>query len=179
MGDLRLIETSNGGDLVLKGNDLEIINGFQNMPYLSLFGGNVGQKTPATETTGEQNFDYLLNALLFSGNSDVQMNSETEYKFNTMNLNSKGINELDKIIKEDLRWMQKLANVSIASSIVDIDNIGIVIRLQEPSTKQTSDYIYIWNATNEELTQVEADSSESISGLIDFKDADFKYIDFF
>ena len=36
--DLKLIETGNGGDLVKLGDNLELINGFQNMPYLAKIG---------------------------------------------------------------------------------------------------------------------------------------------
>ena len=44
MSDLQIIENGDGGDAVLNGNDLSIIDGFQNMPYLGMFGGNVDKR---------------------------------------------------------------------------------------------------------------------------------------
>ena len=37
--DVKLIESGNGGDLVLTDNDLAVVGGVENMPYLSMFGG--------------------------------------------------------------------------------------------------------------------------------------------
>ncbi|MBL4810412.1 MAG: hypothetical protein JKY43_10205, partial [Phycisphaerales bacterium] len=58
MGDLRIIENGDGGDAVLNGNDLEIINGFQNMPYLGMFGGNIKASTVGEKVENEQAFDW-------------------------------------------------------------------------------------------------------------------------
>jgi len=43
--DLEIVETLNGGDLLIKNNDLSMIEGLQNMPYIGMFGGNVGHVT--------------------------------------------------------------------------------------------------------------------------------------
>ena len=56
--DLKLIETGNGGDLVKNSKDLEVIFGFQNMPYLALFGGNPGFSTPTQRPENSQAFDW-------------------------------------------------------------------------------------------------------------------------
>lgn len=45
MSDLKLKETGSGGDLIFNGNDLEVVEGFQNMPYLGIYGGNLEQNT--------------------------------------------------------------------------------------------------------------------------------------
>ena len=37
MADLKMVETGDGGDFVLVGADLQLIDGFQNMPYLGCF----------------------------------------------------------------------------------------------------------------------------------------------
>jgi hypothetical protein len=67
--DLRLVETGNGGDLIRTINDLNVINGLSNYPYLAMFGGNVSQSTPQTKEVGEESFDWFGNVFLDKKNS--------------------------------------------------------------------------------------------------------------
>ena len=74
MADLLIRETGNGGDLVLKGNDLAMVSGAENMPYLSMFGG----------------VNWWGNDLLLGEDIDLQFNSESEAAINDISLNSAG-----------------------------------------------------------------------------------------
>ena len=76
--DLRVIETKNGGDLVSKKRDLSVIEGFENMPYLALFGGCTEQSTPLLRVKSEQAFDWWGNNLFFPNDQSKQLNSITE-----------------------------------------------------------------------------------------------------
>ena len=60
MADLKLIETGSGGDIVFNGIDVEVIDGFENMPYLGIYGGNIEQNTKEF-LPAEQRFDFWAN----------------------------------------------------------------------------------------------------------------------
>ena len=72
MSDLKLKETGSGGDLIFNGNDLEVVEGFQNMPYLGMYGGNLEQNTKEF-LPDEQRFDCWFNNLLLLKNSNIQL----------------------------------------------------------------------------------------------------------
>lgn len=38
-GDILIYESGNGGEVVIRGNDIVTVNGVENTPYLSMFGG--------------------------------------------------------------------------------------------------------------------------------------------
>jgi len=73
--DVLIIETLNGGDIVKRGNDVTTAAGWENMPYIAMFGGNVRQSTPTRRIEGELNFDFWGNA--YESDPVVQVNSHT------------------------------------------------------------------------------------------------------
>jgi hypothetical protein len=40
MTDILIFETGNGGDMMLRNNDIVTVEGYENQPYLAMFGGN-------------------------------------------------------------------------------------------------------------------------------------------
>lgn len=152
--DLKIIETGNGGDLVKKTKDLEVVNGFQNMPYLAMFGGNPGFSTPISRNPNAQSFDWWGNSLLMNNNKSIQFNSLTEQTLMEVALNSSGAAIIEQAIKDDLSFMDEFANVDVSATIVSDDKIAIGIVLNEPDNKQEKSFIYIWDATNIELSVV-------------------------
>lgn len=153
--DLEIVETNNGGDLVKNPKDLSVINGFQNMPYLALFGGNKDASTPLTRVKNEQAFDWWANSLLFTNDTSVQMNSETERALDNVALNSFGRGLIEKAVKKDLEFMKPFANVSVTVSIIGIDRILIGIKIIRLDNLEQRAFVYIWDATNKELTEKE------------------------
>ena len=152
--DLELIETGNGGDLVKKSKDLNVINGFQNMPYLGMFGGNPGFATPVDRPENSQAFDWWGNNLLLKNDENTQFNSLTEEVLTKVALNSSGAALIEQSIKEDLKFMNEFANVDISVSIISDDRIAIGIVLIEPDNEQNKASVFIWNSTNEELSVI-------------------------
>jgi hypothetical protein len=152
MADLKMIETGNGGDLVLAGNDLEIINGFQNMPYLGLFGGNVEASTQGAKPDGELAFDYWGNNLLMENDKTIQFNSEFEKRLTDVIINSAGRIQLERTIKTDLDFMANFSILSAEVFLVSNDRIQINITIKEPDNLQSNELVYIWDATKDELT---------------------------
>lgn len=154
MSDVRLIENGSGGDFVLIGNDLETIGGFQNMVYLSLFGGNVEAST-GDVVESEQRFDWWGNSVLFPNDPSIQFNSETERVLNEVALNSSGRLKIEQAVKSDLAHMQSFANIDVSVSITGENRIEIYIRIQQPDNQQLNEIVYIWDAAQSELTSVD------------------------
>jgi hypothetical protein len=154
--DLEVKETGNGGDLIKKSKDLSVIRGFENMPYLAMFGGNVEASTPFRRNPSEQAFDYWGNSLLFANNPAVQMNSETERALNNTALSSSGLKIIEQAVKKDLAFMKTFAEVSVVVSIIEQNRILIAIKLVKPGILSQRVFVYIWDATNRELIEREA-----------------------
>jgi len=150
MSDLKLIETFDGGDLVLNGNDLQVIDGFQNMIYLALFGGNIEQSTKEFDED-EERFDYWANDLLMLDSPDIQYNSETEKTLNEVTLNSRGRLLIEQSVKKDLEFMQDFGNIEVNVSIIQSDRVKINVIIKEPNELNSNEFNYIWGATENEL----------------------------
>lgn len=89
MKDISLYDTGNGGDFVITPDkDLKIDNDFTNQVYLALFG---------TKT----NEDYWANNLL-----NTKFRSLTQEFIQNMPLTSAARNELIRVIKKDLEYLQ-------------------------------------------------------------------------
>lgn len=152
--DLKLIESGSGGDLVKLGNDLVTVKGFQNMPYLALFGGNPEQSTTGPKIPDEQAFDYWGNQLLSPNAPAIQFNSIFEGKCKEVPLTSFGRLQLEQAVKKDLSFMQAFAVISSEVKIVGVNTVQVSIRIQEPQNKQSTEFVYIWDGARDELTTV-------------------------
>jgi len=148
--DLKIIETGNGGDLVFNGTDLEVINGFENMPYLGIYGGNIEQNTKEF-FPNEQRFDYWANDLLMLKDSSIQFNSDFERILMNVVLNSSSRIEIEETIKSDLSFMNDFSEIEVSASIVSIDRLSIYIKITEPDGEQIKEFTYIWDSTQKEL----------------------------
>lgn len=149
--DVRLIETYNGGDFVLRGNDVQMVGGFQNMPYIALFGGNKKQSTSGAKVT-EQTFDYWGNFAFYPTNKDVWFNSETERTFDNIELSSRTRSLIEQQVLKDLEFMRQFAEIRVNVVITGNHRIQINIDVIEPTTQQLTQFQYIWNSTEFELT---------------------------
>ena len=152
MADLEMVETGDGGDFVLVGANLSVIEGFQNMPYLGLFGGNVESSTKEFLTT-EQRFDWWGNSLLMPNQLAIQFNSETERVLNTTALNSSGRLIIEQAVKNDLEFLESFSTLAVVVSIIDVDRVKIFISIQELGRQESTEFVYIWDATESELNQ--------------------------
>ena len=163
--DIEIIETGNGGDLNRKGNDLAVIFGFQNMPYLAMFGGNPEADTPQIRLENEQSFDYWGNSLLWSNNKGMQFNSLTERALNTTPLTSAGRLIIEEAIKKDLEFMRDFAEITVETEIIATDVIKISIWLKEPDNLEVKEYIYIWDGIKLDLINSNYVENENIIDL--------------
>lgn len=145
MQDVLLLETLNGGDMNKVAGDVAIANGWENMPYLALFGGNVKQSTPTQRVDGEQNNDWWGNA--YEEDAGNQMNSQTERILGQVNLNSIGRIRIEQAVNADLEFMREFANVEVEVAIISDDRVQIDIAIIEPTNLQNNKYRYIWDST--------------------------------
>jgi len=151
MADLKMIETGSGGDIVFNGSDVVVIDGFENMPYLGIYGGNVEQNTKEY-LPGEQRFDFWANNLLMLKNENIQFNSDLERLLMNVALTSSSRIEIEETIKSDLKFMDKFATIEVSASILANDRLSIYIKITQPDGEQTKDFVYIWDATKNELS---------------------------
>ncbi len=128
MFDIAILETGNGGDGLIQGNDFVMVFGIENMPYLAMFGGNPGFISK-NKVTAEQSFDYWGNNLLMPNNQDIQFNSLLEQKLKTVALNSSGRIQIEDAIRKDLLFLSSVATVTVKAVIESTDRIRIEIRI--------------------------------------------------
>jgi hypothetical protein len=48
--------------------------------------------------------------------------------------------------------MEAFATVNVDVSLISVDKLKIDVKIQEPSTNENQIFSYIWNATEQELT---------------------------
>ncbi len=152
--DLLLKETLNGGDLVKTPKDVAVIFGFQNVPYLSMFGGNVEENTPLERKAGQQYFDYWGNDIFAPNEPNIQFNSETERVLNSVALNSAGRKAIQNAVENDLSVMSDYVDVEVDVQVTSDDRVEILIGMRKPNNLNAIQFIYIWDATIRELSVV-------------------------
>lgn len=148
--DVLILETKNGGDINKIGNDLSIALGFDNMPYLAMFGGNPQASTPTIRVEGEQNFDWWGND--FETEKNVQLNSLTEKTLREIALNSQGRITLENAINTDLSFMKQFATINKSVTIINDNVCQIDIEIIEPTNLQNKQFRYIWDGSLQTLT---------------------------
>lgn len=173
--DLEIIETGDGGDLVKDSKDLSVVFGFENFVYLALFGGNVEASTPTKRIASEQAFDFWANNLLMQGDDSIQFNSETERILKLVALTSSTRSIIQQAVEKDLSFMKDFAVVTIVVQIVATDKLLIACRLVQPDNLQTQDFIYIWDATRQELLDREIIATSRQTITVKFFDFSFDF----
>ena len=129
--DIALVETLNGGDFVRKGEDFFTVNGWENMPYLAMFGGNFGELTPRERIAGELNKDFWGNDLMFRATPKQQFNSRTENALVSESLTSAGMRNIQRAIEDDLKFMKDFADVTVLISLDGNDRIKANINIRQ------------------------------------------------
>ena len=151
--DLVLHETGSGGDLQLKGNDLDVSGSIFNQIYMALFGGNPSASTTGEELVTEQRQDWWANSLVYQDLPEIQQNSRLEQVLNEVALNSSGRLQIEEAAKNDLKVLKDVAEISVETRITDIDRIEIIIFAKEPDNIQKQAFIFIWDATKQEVIE--------------------------
>jgi hypothetical protein len=151
--DLALVETLNGGDLVKSGNDLLLIDGWGNMIYLSMFGGNIDAVTQPRQP-GHQAFDWWGNETLMSGNISNQFNSLTESALKNTPLTSAGRSIIQQAVEKDVEFMKDFADIVVTVLIISTFEVQIIIKVTplKYSSSAYQTYNFIWNGETKLLS---------------------------
>ena len=94
-----------------------------------------------------------MNDLLMFNRPLIQMNSETERVLNSTALTSSGRLQIEQAVKKDVEFIESFATVTVAASIASTDRVEILIQIQELQTQETTEFVYIWDSTEQELKQ--------------------------
>jgi len=136
--DIINYENGTGGDLVLKGNDLDTTESFVNMIYIAWFGGNIDD-------------NWWGNDLLMENDKSIQFNSELEKALQTIELSSQGRTQIENIAKEDLVFLQEIADIDVSVSIPTVDTIQIDVILIRKENLQKEEYSFMWDSLKNEV----------------------------
>lgn len=143
--DIALFENNNGGDILVKGNDL--VKYFENegQVYLALFGGNVEESTAPVNIPGKERFDYWGNYYL---SVDNQFNSKTERTLNTSALSSQGRAAIQSAIEYDLMYMKTFSNITVSVALEGVNRIRIsIITAYFTGRKTLTTAVYVANSS--------------------------------
>lgn len=110
MTDFKLVQTNDGGDLVID-RDVAVVADKENLPYLAIFGGDA---------------DWWANNLLFN---EDPWQSKTPAALRNNALNSQGRVNIENAVKDDLKALDINADVSV--TITGVDQVKIQIDAQE------------------------------------------------
>lgn len=144
---LKVVETLDGGDLVLKGNDLEGTDSILNHPFIALFGGNVRQSTEDVGDQDETRYDWWGNDTILRNQISTQINSSFERSLNEIPISSEGISLLEDIVLKDLSFMSDIADVSVSITALSSNSIKVSISIKKPESLTDDVYTFIWNGT--------------------------------
>lgn len=142
--DLAIVETLNGGDIQINGNDLKIVFSYENMPYLAMFGGNPGHSTDINKPDDLNDLSWWGNTLFFTSQVENQMNSFTEFILKNVSLNSSGAARIVDSIKKDLSFfsnINEVESVEINASILSDDLFSIDIKIYNKNDTITQKFI--------------------------------------
>jgi hypothetical protein len=139
--DIKLYETGNGGDFQILGNDLEAVAGFDNMPYMYLFGANLTD----TGDSDEQRLDWWGNRLILE--PPARAVSITERRLQEFPLTSQGRQIIENAVRTDIEAMRAFCNVRVSVRIISDDVLTILIELARPDSLQNKQFQFIWDAT--------------------------------
>jgi len=129
MTDVLIYETGNGGDIIVKqgANDVTTVNGYENSPYLAMFGGsNWWGNYIATSP-------YLC---------------KTEAVLKNLVLNSAGLQNLEKAINSDLDYLKNIPGTTykVSTKIESPSRLAINIEINGKI------FSYLWNPDSMFLT---------------------------
>jgi phage gp46-like protein len=142
--DLMIYESGNGGDLLLKGGDVQTTEAIYNGVYLAHFGGNVEASTTGDEQEGVDRLDWWGNQFL---DEQAQMNSELERAINSVALTSGGRVTLEKAAKKDIDYLSDIAETTVTAEITGNNKIKIIDKINQTAVN------FIWDATKNEVIE--------------------------
>lgn len=121
MTDLLIYENNgDGGDILQQGNNLAVVHGVENQPYLALFGG------------APDGSAWWADKVFFPGTPSRHFLSHTQKTLNTVAINSNGRIAIEEAVKKDLAYLSSMVpgtQVLVSVVIENDDRLAININL--------------------------------------------------
>lgn len=128
--DILIEELGSGGEIQVRNNDLVMVQGNENMPYLAMFGGA----------------DWWGNGLLVTG--DAQFQSKTEQVLLNTPLTSNGLIAIENAISDDLQSLENITGTQVITNVV----IAAKNRLDVTIDINGQQFYVTWNPDSSFLT---------------------------
>lgn len=156
--NISLYDTNTAGDVEFIGNDIQISGSFWTMVYVALFGGNPDGNTQDKKLEGEINTDYWANNLLYPNNLDKQINSRLEKLLKTISLSSNNLTKIERVAKDDLKYLEYLGTIEVEASILDTDKLKLYIYITQ-GENVIADAEIIWENSKKENILINSEVS--------------------
>ena len=149
MKDLAILPSRSGGDIIKQNNDIYLIDGLIQRIYIALFGGNIESDTRGDEVDSEERLDYWGNNFLPPKH---QFNYLTERTINEVVLNSSGLQKIENVVKEDLKYLNDVCTYEVSVTIPYVDRVRIYISLFGFQGEDKKEFSLLYNTTLKELS---------------------------
>lgn len=157
--DFAILESGNGGDITMNGNDIGVYLQGENDMYLRMFGGNIESDTKLNRIPGTQDYSFWGNKLLFNNDPNISFNSSTERALNNTPLTSQGRQIIENAIKKDLSGIDATVSVQIVST----DKIYITLKNKLPNgAERIKKYSLVKNPLTGDFDLNDFDNSDFI-----------------
>lgn len=141
--DILMVQTVDGGDLVLQDNDFLLTSSLENQVPLYLFAGNVEQDTKEGDELNLKNNDWWGNSIIDTEN----FNSTFERTLRDVVLNSQGRASLINAAKTDLQPLYEFAELEIDGFIPKHNQFILEVKIIEKD-KKTSKSVYLFEGAS-------------------------------
>ena len=140
-GDILLIDTEDGGELVIENGLIKSDIQFSTAVYLSLFGGNV-------DDPGKTNTKRSWWGNLFALTESEKIRSRFQYIINGFPMTVKNIREAEEAARLDLDWMikEEIADkINIEGRSINQNNFELRVEiLKDSTTLFENTYSLLW-----------------------------------
>lgn len=151
MRNFSIYEDGNGGQLVLRNNEIAQTDSLATLAYLEMFGGNVEAETRKENAIGEIKLDWWGNDATKS--SDTWINSRTENVLRGIEISSSSRYRILEAVKYDVKNLEQYGKVEVDVNFPSTNRINIVITISEPGVKKNQSLSIIWDATRNEVIE--------------------------
>ena len=146
-----LYEDGNGGQMVLRNNEIIHTRSIATLAYLKMFAGNVSEKTRKENNTGELRSDWWANDPV--DNSEKWINSETEKVLRGIVISSSSRFDIEQAVKNDVKDLEGLGSVDVSVTFPSPNYVRIIITITEPNAKSSNRLIVTWDASRNEIIE--------------------------
>lgn len=151
MLNFSLYEDGNGGQLVLRNNEIIQSSSLATLAYIAMFGGNIEAETQKENAPGELKFDWWGNDS--NKPSTTWINSQTERTLRGIDLSSSSLFAIQQAVENDVKQLDEFGDVIVDVTFPGLNKIKIVITITEPSIKKNTRLSLVWDATRNEIIE--------------------------